>query len=198
MAAALALGLPLWATDPHMTAEERAKAVKYLEDSRAEFLAAIDGVSDAQWRWKPAPAKWSVGECAEHIVMSEEMMWGKIQGALSSPVNAEWEQQTKGKTEMIEMVMAPRLGRVSAPEPLVPKGDMTKAEAKARFEKQHATLIKFARETSADIKEHTAEHPFAMFNPLIAYQWLLYAPLHTMRHDKQIAEVKAAAGYPPQ
>ena len=54
-----------------MTAGERAKALKYLEESRAEFLAAIDGVSDAQWKWKPAPAKWSVGECAEHIVMSE-------------------------------------------------------------------------------------------------------------------------------
>jgi hypothetical protein len=181
-----------------MTSEERAKAVKYLEDSRAEFLAAIDGVSDAQWRWKPAPAKWSVGECAEHIVISEEMMWEKIQGALSSAVNAGWEQQTKGKTEMIEMVMAPRLRRVSAPEPLVPKGEMTKAEAKARFEKQHAALMKFARKTNAGLKEHTAEHPFAVFNPLNAYQWLIYAPLHTMRHDKQIAEVKATTGYPPQ
>ena len=92
--------------------------------------------------------------------------------------------------------MAPRLGRVSAPEPLVPKGDMTKAEAKARFEKQRAAFVKFARETDAALKEHTAEHPFAMFNPLNAYQWLIYAPLHTMRHDKQIAEVKATAGYP--
>ena len=80
-----------------MTAEERAKAVKYLEDLRAEFLAAIDGVSDAQWRWKPAPAKWSVGECAEHIVMSEEMMWGKIQGALSSPVNAEGSSRPRAR-----------------------------------------------------------------------------------------------------
>ena len=30
----------------------------------------------------------------------------------------------------------------------------------------------------------------------LAYQWLIYAQLHTMRHDKQIAEVKATAGYP--
>jgi hypothetical protein len=28
------------------------------------------------------------------------------------------------------------------------------------------------------------------------YQWLIHLPLHTMRHDRQIAEVKAAAGYP--
>jgi len=192
----LMLGLPLCAADPRMTAAERAKAVKYLTDSHAEFLAAIDGVTDAQWKWKPAPDRWSVGECAEHIVMAETGMWDKIQGAVAAPANPDWETATKGKTEIIETVMAPRLGKATAPEPLVPTGSMTKAEVKARFEKQRALLEKFARETEAGLKEHTAEHPFPMFSPLNAYQWLIYAPLHTMRHDKQIAEVKATEGYP--
>jgi hypothetical protein len=196
LAGLLFIGLPLFAADPHMTAAERAKVLKWLDESRQEFLAAIEGVSDAQWRWKPAPEKWSVGECAEHIVTAEASMFQKIREALAAPANPAWEEKTKGKTEMIEMVMAPRLGRVSAPEPLVPKGDMTKAQVKARFEEQRTALVKFARETDAPLKEHTAEHPFAMFNPLNAYQWLICAPLHTMRHDKQIAEVKATAGYP--
>ena len=195
-ALALLTGLPLRAADPHMTAAERAKVLKWLDESRQEFLAAIEPVNDAQWRWKPAPEKWSVGECAEHIVIAEASMFQKVQDALAAPANPAWEEKTKGKTEMIEMVMAPRLGRVSAPEPLVPKGEMTKAQLKARFEEQRARFVTFARETEAPLKEHTAEHPFAMFNPLNAYQWLIYAPLHTMRHDKQIAEVKAAGGYP--
>uniref|UniRef100_Q01XD8 DinB-like domain-containing protein n=1 Tax=Solibacter usitatus (strain Ellin6076) TaxID=234267 RepID=Q01XD8_SOLUE len=190
------MALPLVAADPHMTPGERAKALKYLEESQAEFLAAIDGVTDAQWRWKPAPERWSVGEVAEHIVTAEGSMWQKIQTALAAPANAQWETQTKGKTEIIEQVMAPRLGKATAPEPLVPKGDMTKAQVKARFQEQRAEFVKFTRETDAALKEHTSEHPFAMFNPLNAYQWLIYAPLHTMRHDKQIAEVKATAGYP--
>ena len=193
---ALALGFPLFAADPHMTDVERARALKYLEDSGAEFLGAIDGVNDAQWRWKPAPEKWSVGECAEHVVLAEGAMFQKIQDALAAPANTAWEEKTRGKTEIIEMVMAPRMGRVSAPEPLVPTGGLTKAEVKARFERQRAVFVKFAREAQAPLKEHTAEHPFAMFNPLNAYQWLIYAPLHTMRHDKQIAEVKTTAGYP--
>ena len=33
----------LAAADPHMTADERAKVIKYQEESRSEFLAAIDG-----------------------------------------------------------------------------------------------------------------------------------------------------------
>ena len=44
------------------------------------------------------------------------------------------------------------------------------------------------------MKQHTLDNAF--FGTLNGYQWLIYAPLHTMRHDKQIAEVKGTAGYP--
>ena len=56
--------------------------------------------------------------------------------------------------------------------------------------------MKFARETNVELKQFTVEHPMQVFNTLNAYQWLIYIPLHTMRHDKQIAEVKATPGYP--
>ena len=32
--------------------------------------------------------------------------------------------------------------------------------------------------------------------PVSGYDRLVYAPLHTLRHIKQIAEVKGTAGYP--
>ena len=37
---------PLLAADAAMTAQERADAVKWLEESRTEFLAAITGLSE--------------------------------------------------------------------------------------------------------------------------------------------------------
>src|SRR5580658_4598909 len=168
--------LPMFATDAHMTAEERTRVLNYLEDSRKEFLASIDGVTEEQWKWKPAPERWSVGETAEHIVLAEALLFGNVQKAVASPPNPAWEEKTKGKTEFIEKVMAPRLGKATAPEPIVPSGKMTQTQV---------------RETEVALKEYTVEHPFAVFNTLNAYQWLIYAPLHTERHDKQIAEVKA-------
>lgn len=191
-----ALCLPLCGADPHMTTEERSKVLHWLDESRQEFLAAIDGVTEAQWKWKPAPDRWSVGETAEHIVLAEAALFGNVQKAVSSPVNAAWEEKTKGKTEFIERVMAPRLGKAQAPEAVVPKGELTPAQVKERFEKQRAEIVQFASETQVALKEHTVDHPFPAFSTLNAYQWLIYAPLHTMRHDKQIAEVKATAGYP--
>jgi hypothetical protein len=186
--------VPVRAADARMTPEERAKVLKWMDESRKEFLAAIDGLTEQQWKWKPAPERWSVGEVAEHIVLAEALLFGAVQKAISSPANTAWEEKTKGKGETIEAVMAPRLGKAQAPEPIVPKGDMSPAQVKERFEKQRVEMVKFATETDVPLKQYTLDNPF--FGTLNGYHWLIYAPLHTMRHDKQIAEVKATAGYP--
>jgi hypothetical protein len=192
----MCVGGRLFAAEAPMTPEERAKAVRYLEESRKEFLASIDGVTEEQWKWKPAPERWSVGETAEHIVLAEALLFGNVKTAIGSAPNPAWEEKTKGKTELIERVMAPRLGKATAPEPIVPSGKMTQAEVRATFLRQRVEIEKFAKETQVDLRQYTVEHPFAVFNTLSAYQWLIYGPLHTERHDKQIAEVKATAGYP--
>ena len=145
---------------------------------------------------QPAPERWSVGETAEHIVLAEASLFGNARKALASSANPAWEEKTKGKTEFIERVIAPRLGRAKAPEPIVPTGGLTQAQVKEKFENQRAEIVKFATQTQVALKEHTVDHPFPVFGTLNAYQWLTYVPLHTMRHDKQIAEVKATAGYP--
>src|SRR5580698_6685415 len=191
-----AMCLRLGAADAHMTQEDRMKVMNYLEQSRKEFLAAIDGVTEEQWKWKPTPERWSVGETAEHIVLAEQLLFGNVRKAIASPANPAWEEKTKGKTEFIERVMAPRLGKATAPEPIVPSGKMTQAQVRDTFLKQRAEIEKFAKETDVELKQFTVEHPFPVFNTLNAYQWLIYAPLHTERHDKQIAEVKATPGYP--
>jgi hypothetical protein len=188
--------VPLVAADPRLSAEERTQLLKWLDESHKEFFAAIDGVSDAQWKWKPAPERWSVGETAEHIVLAEALLFDFVRKAMAAPPNPAWEEQTKGKTELLVRVMPSRQGKAVAPEPIVPHEGLNRAQVRERFEKQRIDIVKFAGETGVALKEHTVVHPFPIFNTLNAYQWLIYIPLHTIRHDKQIAEVKATAGYP--
>jgi hypothetical protein len=192
----LAWCVGLYASDAHMTTEDRTKVLHWLEESSQEFHAAINGVSEEQWKWKPTPERWSVGETAEHIVLAEALLFDSVKKAIASPANPAWEEQTKGKTEFIVQVMAPRLGKAQAPEPIVPRNGMTLAQVQERFDQQRAEIVKFAADTNVPLKEHTEVHPFPVFGTLNAYQWLIYVPLHTERHDKQIAEVKATAGYP--
>src|SRR5258706_15364724 len=97
------------AADPNMTAQERAQLVQWLKDSQKEFLAAVSDLTDEQWKWKPAPARWSVGECAEHILLSEGMLFAKMQEAVKNPPSEDWDAKTTAKTAIILQVMAPRL-----------------------------------------------------------------------------------------
>lgn len=187
----------LAASDPRITDEERAKLVKYLRDSQTEFLGLLQGVSEAQWKWKPGPDRWSVGECAEHISIAEGFLFALAERAMAGPVDPEWETKTKGKTEFLERVLPDRTRKVQAPEPLNPGGiTMTRDQVIAKFNEARAKTIQFAQTTQLPLREHITPGPFAALDPLNAYHFVLYIPLHNLRHDKQIAEVKATAGYP--
>jgi len=184
----------LAADEGKMTAEERAKAIKYLKDSHAETLAMIENLSEAQLKFKAAPEKWSVLEVAEHIMLAETLIFSQVEKALASPPNSEWEAKTKGKTEIIEKAIVSRATKVQAPEAIVPSSKLTRDQVIKGLKEGRAKTLKFAEETQVPLKTYTAENPF--FKTLNAYQWLIYVPLHNIRHNAQIAEVKADPNFP--
>ena len=49
-----------------LTAADREKGVKYLEQTRDAVIAANRVRSEAQWKFKAALDKWSVAETLEH------------------------------------------------------------------------------------------------------------------------------------
>ncbi|HLW54600.1 MAG TPA: DinB family protein [Candidatus Angelobacter sp.] len=178
-----------------MTAEERAHAMKMLEAAEKEYLASIRDVNDAQWGWKPAPERWSVGETAEHILLGEAVIFRSLLRAIQSPPVPDWESKTAGKTEFLERALLDRRQKAISPPSLHPQG-LSREETVRRFREQRVEIVKFAAETQVFLQEHTADHPFPLFNTLNGYQWLILIAGHTMRHNLQIAEVKATPGYP--
>jgi hypothetical protein len=192
----LTFACTLQAADAALTPAERAHALQLLEDSQKEFLALTGGLTDAQWTFKPAPERWSVGETAEHIVLAEASLFASVQRAMDSPPNPDWEAKTRGKTEFLEKVMPDRIHKATAPGAIQPHAKISREEVIQRYKEQRARAIKFIEETQVPLKEHTVDHPFPVFGTLNAYQWLIYIPLHNMRHNQQIAEVKASPGFP--
>jgi hypothetical protein len=192
------VAIPAFAENPQITPGERAKLIKYLHESEAEFLALLDGVNAEQWKWKSAPDRWSVAETAEHIAITEDYLFDLATNkAMAAPAMPDWEAKTKGKTELLERALPNRRTKVKAIEPLNPEHvSMTRDQVIARFKASRARAIQFAETTELPLKEHTTPGVFASFDPLNAYQLLIYAPLHNLRHNQQIAEVKASPGYP--
>ena len=183
--------------DGKLTSEEKAKAIKMLTDSQNEFLSYVEKLSDAQWNARPIPFKWTAGETAEHIALSEGLLFGAMERALAAPVNPDWETKTNGKEKILDNILAARMGKAQAPEPIQPlKRKMTRAEIMTMYKEGRAKTLKFIETTDQPLKAHTLDHPFPVFGTLNAYQWLLYIPAHNFRHNKQIAEVLNNPAFP--
>ena len=58
------------------TQADKDKALAYLESTKKGVLDATKGLSETQWNFKPAPDKWSVAECVEHIAAAEDFIRG--------------------------------------------------------------------------------------------------------------------------
>ena len=175
-----------------LTPDERAQLVEWLDRSQETFLGAIGRSSATQWTWKPLPEQWSVAEAAEHVVLAEALMFGLAQAAVADPPNPNWETETAGKTDLIVRVLpSSGLGKARAPEPTWPTQQLTHAQVVERFVAERARIGRFLADTERPLKAHTRVHPFRFFGTLNAYQWLVYIPLHALRHAEQITAVQA-------
>src|ERR1700739_4412867 len=58
---------------------EKKKALAYLESTKKDVLDATSGLSPAQWNFKPAPDRWSIAECMEHIAAAEDFIRGLVE-----------------------------------------------------------------------------------------------------------------------
>jgi DinB superfamily len=183
-------------TYARMTHDQRAKVIKLLLDSQKEFLNAVEEINDAQWNFRPSPLEWSVGWVAEHIVLTQDAIFSIIGKSLAQTPNPDWESKTAGKEEVLERVLPNRTGRAQAPVAVRPSGKLKRDEIIKQFKQSRSKILEFAERTTLPLKAHTYDNPFSIFNTLNAYDWLLYIPLHTNRHNKQMAAVKASAGYP--
>jgi hypothetical protein len=178
-----------------LTEEERARAVNYLKETEKGFLAAIDGVSDAQWKFKAAPDRWSIEQTAEHIVTAEDFFWRNVNEIMKAPANPEKRAETEGKDKAILEKVPDRSHKAQAPEALKPTGKFaTREELVTHFKDVRAKEIAFLEQTKADLRNHIADNP--AFGPMDAYQWIILNGAHSKRHTAQIEEVKADANYP--
>ena len=181
-----------------LTPEERESALRLYQTTHDNFLKSIAGLSEKQWKFKPAPDRWSVAEVAEHITISETTIMGLIQHPLmQSPAAFEKREQVKGRDQLILEKIPDRSHKAQAPEMLRPTGRWaTEADLTKAFEDSRKANMDYIRTTNDDLRDHFFDHP--VLGTLDGYQWLLLLGTHTARHTKQIEEVKADPNFPKE
>src|SRR5215831_17377502 len=101
-----------------MAPEERNEIVRVLEDSRKEFCAAVEGVSEDRAKIKPAADRWSVLDCVEHVAVVEQRFLSRLKAADQPPAPPLNQQ----KEAELAVRVVDRTNRAQAPEPAQPAG----------------------------------------------------------------------------
>jgi len=196
LAPALVAQVPAPLPEAPMSAAERDQARNMLTESRQGFVKAIEGLTPAQWTFKPAPDRWSIQECAEHIVTVEQVVQSQVFAkALAGPREPLRRAEVKFTDAFLIAALPDRSHKVQAPEMLAPKGRLATREAVlAAFSACRKPIEEQVETSSVDWRTRFVLHPF--FGVLDLYQWILLYAGHTTRHTLQIEEVKRSPGFP--
>ena len=179
-------------TSETLTERDREKAMQYLIETRDGVTNAVKGLSDAQWKFKPGPDRWSVAEIVEHLVLIEgvvQNILGKIDKAPAAPAD----RDPKTVDAMILAKVPDRSEKFQAPPSVTPSGRWNPEEALQHYLAGRSQTVALFQ-SMPELRQHTIDHP--VLGPLDGYQWVLAAAAHTARHTKQILEVKADPKFP--
>jgi hypothetical protein len=188
----LLLALAGIASAQDITSSEREQALRYLDASRNGVVDAVKGLSEAQWKFKPAADRWSVAEVLEHLAVTEDLVHGILKDLEKAPAAAAGRDIKQMDALMLSRV-PDRSTKAQAPDVLTPKGRWTPEVALEHFLASRREVAAILRSNS-DLRAHVVAHP--AFGPLDGYQWILLVAAHSERHTKQILEVKGDARFP--
>jgi len=184
---------PLFAAS--LTQADRDRAIAELTASRQQFLDSVAGLSAAQWNFKPDEKTWSVAECAEHIALSEDLIFGSVTKIVQTPATPD---KTSAVTDdFVLKAVVDRSHKFQAPEALRPKHTFaTPQEIIDHFKQSREHTIAYMRDTQDDLRGHFFDHP--VLKTMDAYQWILLLSAHSQRHTAQLNEVKSNPNFPKE
>ncbi len=169
----------------------------YFNQTTKELEKQVVGLSEAQLQFKPAPDKWSISQCLEHIVLSERMIFDMAKAALSKAPQPERKSEVQMTDDNLKTTLTDRSHKFQAPKELQPTGIYKDSKtALADFLAARQPVIDYITKADAkDLRNHINDYPTGTVD---GYQGLMFIAAHCARHTKQIEEVKAAPNFPKQ
>ena len=166
-------------------------------DQRAKQL--MTGLKPEQLNWQPRPDAWSVGQCLEHLCITNEQYVPAISGSLEGrpaavrEITPGWFGRWFIKS-FIEP--SPQTKRARAPKKIVP-GSQVELSVLERFLGSNQALreaIRHAR--NYDVNRIRFRNPFLPLLHFTVGTGLEIISGHERRHLLQAERVKQAAGFP--
>ena len=174
---------------------ERDRAMSYLHATQKQVTDTIATLTPAQLDFHAGPNRWSVGDCLEHLALTETGLFGMLKGqVMAAPAAPEKMALTAGKDDAVIKAISSREVKAKAPEMFVPSHKWkTTAETLAAFRAARKVTIAYVEKTPAELRMHFTEMPGMLMD---GYQVILMIGAHTERHLAQMKEAMADPAFP--
>jgi hypothetical protein len=176
-------------TTPRLTEIEKNKMNEILNSSLIKFQGAVNNLSESQLNFRPAPNKWSIAECIEHIALAELEFPKILEREMQQPANPDLRKKIRIKDDEIQPKMTSRKWKAKSPEIFKPTHNFASAkEAIDTLQTQRNKTIAYVETTKDDLRNRYWKHPLT--GKIDLYQTLLLMSAHLERHIEQIENIK--------
>jgi hypothetical protein len=174
---------------------ERRLLTHHLRESKINLIRSVKDLSEEQLNYKPAHGQWSIKECMLHLAASENEMWKRAESVIKQPANEEQRSKITCSDEELLQSFTNTNQEFKAIETCFATRPPAKTDEDALDEFKHSRnlLIKFARSTTDNLRDHVSLRPG---QALDAYQLILMIAAHTQKHIQQIEEIRKDKGFP--
>ena len=167
-------------------------------DHTARKLA--DGLTEEQLNWQPAPTSWSVGQCLEHLCITNEAYLKPISAALQGKPDSRVEQITPGRfarwfiRSFVEP--SPNSKRVPAPPKIRPAAHVSPAVLDRFLAGNKSCRELIIQTRSKDVNRIRFWNPLAPGIRFTVGTGLEIISSHERRHLLQAERVRDSANFP--
>jgi hypothetical protein len=176
--------------------------VKELQAVAEDALNLFGGMSTAQLNWKPSAEQWSVGQCFDHLIVTnrcffpdmEKVASGKYKSSLwgrVSPLSGFFGRY-------ILKALDPEKGRkIKAPRAFIPASSDVDAGVIGRFERNLSEVAARMRATEGvDLRRTVITSPAMALVTYSLFDTYRIFVAHARSHFEQARRVTKAAGFP--
>jgi uncharacterized damage-inducible protein DinB len=168
-----------------------AELLDYAQCQRVALFNAVSLIPEPLRERRADAETWSAAEVLEHLHRVESGIARLLTRSLDRAKAAGLESENEvGSvlTSLDELRLTDRSLRIRAPEPVMPRGELTAAQGMAALtESRQALISALGACDGLALGRITQAHP--LLGPLNLYQWVLFVGQHEARHAGQLQDI---------
>ncbi len=184
--------------DPAFIQQVFTRSREAADRAREEFAS----LSATQLNWKPAAESWSIGQCLDHLIISDSLYFPSFKKMAAGNYKMSFWQNWNPFSGLFARMLISQVAekvkkKLKAPRVFIPSAETVDPTVHDRFQKHLDTLSGYIRECrNIDLDKTHITSPVSKFVTYSLRSALLILVQHEHRHINQAMRLKGLKDFP--